>query len=141
MGNIIRNGLSVIIGFIIGALVNMLVLQLGMALIPPPSGFDMNSSQGLSEALKVMEFKHCISPFLAHALGTFVGAMVAVKIAVNHHAVFAYVVGSFFFAGGFYMVLILNAPMWFNVSDLILAYFPMAWLALKLNTSRQRGQN
>jgi hypothetical protein len=43
------------------------------------------------------------------------------------------VVGAFFFLGGLYMVSILPAaPLWFDVLDLALAYFPMAWAGAKL---------
>jgi hypothetical protein len=38
------------------------------------------------------------------------------------------VVALFFFIGGFFMVLKLPSPVWFNVIDLVFAYFPMAWL-------------
>lgn len=65
--------------------------------------------------------------------GTLIGAFVAVRIAASHHKIFAYTIAGLFFLGGLYMVLILNAPMWFNITDLVLAYFPMAWLALRLN--------
>jgi hypothetical protein len=34
--------------------------------------------------------------------------------------------------GGVYMVNILPSPMWFNVLDLGLAYFPMAFLGYRL---------
>jgi len=31
------------------------------------------------------------------------------------------------------------APLWFILLDLIVAYLPMAWLALKLGSLRQRS--
>ena len=34
----------------------------------------------------------------------------------------------------FQMVMILPAPMWFNITDLVLAYIPMAFLAAKLGS-------
>jgi hypothetical protein len=130
---ILKNIIAVVAGLLFGSAANMLTLQIGMALIPPPEGFDMNTPEGLNAAFAVMETKHFISPFLSHALGTFVGAFIVARFAARHHKTFAYVIAGLFFLGGLYMVLILNAPMWFNLTDLILAYFPMAWLALRLN--------
>ncbi len=104
-----------------------------MALIPPPEGLDMNTPEGLKAFYAAAETKHFITPFLSHALGTLIGAFVALRIAASHHKIFAYTIAGLFFLGGLYMVIILNAPMWFNLTDLILAYFPMSWLALRLN--------
>ena len=71
-------------------------------------------------------------PFLAHALGTFVGALVAAIIAASRKMTFALVIGCVFLLGGIYMVTVLPAPMWLNVADLLLAYIPLAYLAGKL---------
>jgi len=133
MKDTIRNILAVLAGITLGGLTNGLILKFGMHFIPPPEGFDMNTPEGLNSAFAAMEFKHYVTPFLSHALGTFVGAFVAIVVASNRKKVFAYTISSVFFLGGLYMVLILNAPMWFNVTDLLLAYFPMAWLALRIN--------
>lgn len=133
MNPLLKNIIAVVAGLLFGSAANMLTLQIGMTLIPPPEGFDMNTPEGLTAAMSRMEHKHFITPFLSHALGTFVGAFIAVRIAANKHKVIAYVLAGLFFFGGLYMVVILNAPMWFNLTDLILAYFPMAWLALRLN--------
>lgn len=76
-------------------------------------------------------------PFLAHALGTFVGALVASLIAANRKMLFAIVIGLFNLTGGIVAVTMIPAPMWFNVTDLVLAYIPMAFLAGKLGSSKK----
>lgn len=128
----LRNILAFVLGLVAGSAANMLILQFGMYLIPPPSGFDMNTPEGLNAAFAVMEFKHFLTPFFSHAIGTLVGSFLVIKIAAGHQMTFAYALATLFFLGGLYMVIILNSPMWFNVVDLVLAYFPMAWLALRL---------
>ena len=133
MNPILKNIIAVVAGLLFGSAANMLTLQIGMTLIPPPEGFDMNTPEGLNAAFAAMDTKHFISPFLSHALGTFVGAFIVARFAASHHKTFACVIAGLFFLGGLYMVLILNAPMWFNLTDLILAYFPMGWLAMKMN--------
>lgn len=73
-------------------------------------------------------------PFLAHALGTFVGALVAALIAANRKMLFAIVIGLFNLTGGIVAVTMIPAPMWFNVTDLVLAYIPMAVAGGKLGS-------
>lgn len=136
MNPTLKNALSLIAGIALGSVVNGLILQAGMAIIPPPAGFDMDTPEGLNAAFAVMETKHFITPFLAHAIGTFVGAFITVRFAANNKKTFAYTISGLFFLGGLYMVLILNAPLWFNITDLVLAYFPMGWLAVKLNKAK-----
>jgi hypothetical protein len=79
-------------------------------------------------------------PFLAHAIGTFVGALTCARIAVSMRMVLSMMVGVLFFAGGAQMVTVLPAPMWFNITDLVFAYIPMAFLAAKLVTPKASNQ-
>lgn len=131
MHPILKKTIAVIAGLLIGGIVNSLIVMNSAGLIPPPEGFDLNTPEGLQGAMPLMEPKHFLLPFLSHALGTLVGAFVTAKIAVTYRFLLAMVIGFFFFLGGTYMVSILSAPMWFNVTDLLLAYFPMAWLGAK----------
>lgn len=131
MNPVLRNILAVAAGLVAGSVLNMALINLGPMLIPPPDGADMTTSEGLKAAMAMMEPKHFIFPFLAHASGTMAGAWIAVKLAASHFKVIAMIIGAFFFMGGALMVQMLPSPMWFNATDLILAYFPMAWLGHK----------
>ena len=71
-------------------------------------------------------------PFLAHALGTFVGALVAYLIAATYKLQLAYVIGAFFLCGGVVASFLIPAPTWFIALDLLAAYIPMAWLATRI---------
>lgn len=132
MKNLARNILALPIGIFLGGALNMLLVTLGPNLIPPPEGADLTSMEGLAEAMKNMEFKHFIMPFLAHALGTLFGAFVTSKIAMSNKLAQGMVVGVLFFAGGIMMVMQLPSPIWFNILDLSMAYFPMAFIGYKL---------
>ena len=88
---------------------------------------------------KLFEPKHFIMPFLAHALGTLVGAFLAGSIAINHKMKFALGIGVFFLAGGITNVFMLPSPTWFILFDLILAYLPMAWLGGRLASRGESG--
>ncbi|MDZ4748099.1 MAG: hypothetical protein SH808_06395 [Saprospiraceae bacterium] len=132
MNPIVRNILAVVAGLIFGSVINMGLITISGSVIPPPEGSDVTTMEGLKASMHLMQPKHFIFPFLAHALGSFFGAWLAAKIATNHKIKFAMVVGGLFLLGGIANVFMLPSPMWFNVVDLIGAYIPMAYLAGKL---------
>ena len=128
----VRNILAVIGGLIVGSIVNMGIVTLSAIVIPPPPGADMSTMEGVIAAMPLFESKHFIFPFLAHAMGTLVGALVAALIATERKLTPALVVGAFFLLGGIYMVWTVPAPMWFEAADVLLAYIPMAFIGAKL---------
>lgn len=127
---ILRNILAVVLGFVIGSLVNMAIVMFGPGLIPPPAGVDVSNPESLAASMHLFQPRHFVMPFLAHALGTFAGALVAFLVAASHKAVFAWVIGGVFLLGGIAACFMIPAPVWFMVLDLVVAYLPMAWLAI-----------
>jgi hypothetical protein len=132
MYTIIRNVLAVIIGLVVGGIVNGGLIVASPHVIPPPAGVDVTDSQSLSESIHLFEPKHFVFPFLAHALGTLAGALFAFLVAGSYRSVFAYVIGLANLAGGIAAACMIPAPAWFIVLDLAAAYLPMAWLATQL---------
>ena len=111
---------------------NGLIVKYSGAIIPPPTGFDVTTEEGLKAAMAVMEPQHFIMPFLAHSIGTLVGAFLVTLFIKERKLFRALLVGFLFFLAGAYMVLILPSPLWFDALDLGLAYIPMAWFGYKL---------
>lgn len=134
MNSIFKNILAIIAGIFIGMIVNMGLIMISGQIIPIPEGVDNTTTEGLVAGMHLFEPKHFIMPFLAHALGTFVGAFVAAKLAASHQMKFAIAIGVFFLLGGIASVFMLPSPTWFTVLDLGLAYIPMGLLAGKLAT-------
>lgn len=134
MNPILRNILAVIAGLVLGSIANMAVLMVSNNIIPLPAGADNTTAEGLKATIHLFEPKHFIFPFLAHAVGTFVGAYVCARIAA-HKMVLAMFIGLFFLAGGIYMVVILPSPIWFTLVDLLGAYLPVAYFAGKIASS------
>jgi hypothetical protein len=132
MLTLIRNLLAILLGVMAGAAVNMALVSISPMLIPPPAGVDVNNAESLSLGIDLFEPKHFIMPFLAHALGTLAGALVAYLVAASHKNRFAYVIGVFFLCGGIAASFMIPAPTWFIALDLIVAYLPMAWLGILL---------
>lgn len=129
---ILRYVLALLAGLVAGAAVNMGLVMISGSVIPPPEGVDVTSTESLKASIHLFKPKHFLMPFLAHALGTLVGAFTAARLAPAHSMRLALIVGLFFFAGGMSAVFMLPAPAWFNVLDLVAAYFPMAWLGGRL---------
>lgn len=137
MNPILRNILAIILGVVIGGIVNMGLIMISGSVIPPPEGADVTTTEGLQAAMHLFEPKHFVFPFLAHALGTLVGAFIAALVADNHKIKFALVIGVFFLIGGIMSIFMLPSPTWFSILDLVGAYIPMAWIggliALKMS--------
>ncbi len=132
MTPILKNILAVIAGFTIGATVNMGLVILGPKLIPVPEGMDVMNPESYMAHVHLLETRHYIMPFLAHALGTLVGAFFAARIAANRKSLFAMLIGLIFLLGGIQASRMIPAPTWFVTTDLLLAYLPMAWLGWQL---------
>ena len=141
MNPIIKNILAIIAGVIIGSSVNMGIIMVSGSVIPPPEGADVTTTEGLKASMHLFQPKHFIFPFLAHAIGTFTGAFLAVLIAANHKIKFALGIGVFFLAGGIASVVMLPSPTWYNIVDLVGAYIPMAYLAGKSAVQKNKKNN
>ena len=137
MKGIIRNILAVVIGLVLGSMVNMSIIMVSSSIIPPPEGVDVTTMEGLKSSMHLFEPKHFLLPFLAHALGTFTGAIIAGLIAASHKMKFSLAIGVVLMAGGIANVFMLPSPLWFTTVDLVAAYLPMAWLGGKLTGGKK----
>ena len=99
--------------------------------ILPIEGVDPNDVEALAKAMPGLGAEYFIFPFLAHALGTLVGATAAGFIAATHKIKIALIIGVLFLAGGITACFMIPAPGWFIAADLLLAYIPMAWIGGK----------
>lgn len=132
MNKTLRNILAIVAGVVVGSVVNMGIIMVSSSIIPPPEGVDNTTVEGLKAGIHLFQPKHFLFPFLAHALGTFVGALLTALIASTRKMLFAMIIGVFFLAGGIANILMLPSPMWFTLVDLLGAYLPMAYFATKL---------
>ena len=137
MNPTVRNILAVLAGVIVGGVINMGIVNISGSIIPLPAGVDPTNTESLMEAMPFFGPEQFIFPFLAHAIGTLVGAYTVARLAASHSQQLAYIVGAVFFMGGIAASYILPAPLWFSAFDLIAAYFPMAWLGHRLVASNK----
>lgn len=129
---VLRSVLALVLGLVVGGAVNMGLVILGPHVIPVPAGVDASNAESLRASVHLLEPRHFVFPFLAHALGTLVGAFVCAVIAAGWRTAFALVIGVFFLAGGIAAANMIPAPTWFLVLDLGVAYLPMAWFGARL---------
>ena len=132
MSKFLRMVLAVVVGFVLGSVLNMALIMVSGKVIPAPAGADVTTMEGLKASIHLFEAKHFVFPFLAHALGTLVGALVACWVAPGKSPAPAYIVGGLFLLGGIANTVMLPAPAWFVAADLLLAYLPAAGLGVAL---------
>ena len=137
MNPIARNVLAVISGVVVGSLVNLGLINIGPFVVPLPEGADLSTMENLRDSMKLFTPVNFLFPFIAHALGTLSGAFIAAKVAASRPMTFAIGIGVCFLIGGAMMVSMLDGPMWFNVTDLLLAYIPMGYLGGILARGKQ----
>ena len=113
------------------------IIILGPKVIPFPDGVDMSNMDKFAENLMLFRPANFIAPWLAHALGTMVGAFFAAKIAATQKTTFAFGIGTFFLVGGIVMVTLYGGPLWFVLADLFAAYLPMAYVGGMLAGANQ----
>lgn len=135
MSPIVKNVIAIIAGLAIGSLVNMSLVSIGHN-VYPIEGLDPNDMEALAKIMPTLDVKYFIFPFLAHALGTFVGAILAGLIAATHKMKFALGIGIAFLVGGVIASSMIPAPKLFILADLTIAYIPMAWLAGMIASKR-----
>src|SRR5262245_25111208 len=108
---ILRNTIAVLLGLVVGSAVNMALVMASPHVIPPPAGVDVNDPESLRSSIHLFEAKHFVFPFLAHALGTWTGALTAFLIAKSHRSIFAYVISAAFLVGGIAMAFMIPVPL------------------------------
>ncbi|MBL7964114.1 MAG: hypothetical protein JNM31_09770 [Flavobacteriales bacterium] len=128
MNPILRNVLAVLLGVAVCLYLNGMLLGVMMKLVGTPEGFDVNTPSTFT----LLQAKHMLSPFVAHAVPSLVGGFVAALIAATRKMTFALVVGGVHLLGGIAAAFMIPAPAWFIAVDLLVAYLPMAWIGGRL---------
>jgi len=131
MNPILRNILAVIGGWAAGSAINMGLIKIGHKVFPI-EGIDPNDMEALAAIMQTLDAKYFIFPFLAHAVGTFFGAMIAGLLAASHKLKLSFVIGGLFLIGGIMVNYMLPGPSWFAALDILIAYIPMAWIGGKI---------
>jgi hypothetical protein len=128
MAPVVRNVVGVLVGAIVCVLLNGFLLGLMMGLVGTPAGFDPADLATFT----LLERKHFLSPFVAHAVPSLIGGLIAALVAATRKVTCALIVGGLHLLGGIVAAFIIPAPAWFIALDLSVAYLPMAWIGGKI---------
>ncbi len=128
---ILRNIAAVVIGLVIGSIVNMCLIKLNGTLVPLPEGMDPNDMDSLQANMGQFTLLNYLVVFVAHSFGTLTGAVIAGLIGASNKLILMYIIAFAFMLGGISMVIMLPTPIWFAFVDLAFAYIPVAWLVGK----------
>jgi hypothetical protein len=129
----IRKILAVVIGIVAGSIFNMAMVTASQAVYPLPEGVDPNDF----EAFKAYVEAHglptgaLIMVLLAHAGGSLVSGLACGLIAMRSWYAAGIGLGILWTCGGIAMLMMLPAPTWFAVADVVL-YIPAALLGVQL---------
>lgn len=138
MKKVVNSVLVVLAGIIAGSLVNMGLVNIGPFIVPLPDGADVSTMENLRDSMSLFSPINFLFPFLGHAIGTFVGAYIVVRMAPNHPLRYAMGIGVFFLLGGIAAVYQIGGPTWFIIADLLLAYVPMAYFGYRFASSSRK---
>ena len=131
--HILKRTTVIFIAIFSGAMLNGAIINISNKVISPPKGFDLITMEGLQAAMPHMGPEHFVFPFLAHALGTLIAAILISRFLTSQQLIFSMMAGILFLMGGVSMVVMLpTTPIWFVLLDLIVAYVPMAYLGYRL---------
>lgn len=127
----IRNILAIVIGIVAGSAFNMAIVTASHAVYPLPEGIDPNDFEAFKAHVEAQGLPAgaLIMVLVAHAGGSLVSGFVCGLIAMRSWYVAAIGLGLLWTCGGVAMLLMLPAPTWFAVSDIIL-YIPAALLGV-----------
>ena len=123
----LRKILAIVLGIVIGSVVNMAFIQLSHSAYPLPEGVDPNDF----EAFKAYVEAHGLPTgallivLVAHAGGSFASGFVCGAIVRKPWYLAAALLGILWTVGGVAMLLMLPSPTWFAVTDVAL-YVPAA---------------
>jgi len=119
--------LGLVLGVLAGSALNMGLIAIGGVLLPPPEGVDPTDLESIRANIGSYSPLQFVPPFVAHAAGTLVGAVIVTATTRGALLWPALVVGGVFLLGGIAVVaMIPETPLWFMAVDLGLAYLPMA---------------
>lgn len=129
----IRKILAVLLGGIVGGAFNMALVTVSHAMYPLPDGLDPNDFEAFKAHVEAhgLPTGAMIIVLVAHAGGSFVSGFVCGLIAQRSWYVAATILGILWLCGGIAMLMMLPAPTWFAVADVLL-YVPSALMGVKL---------
>jgi hypothetical protein len=135
-----RSVVSVVVGFLAGALVVGLLEALGHRLYPPPAGIDLNDPEALKTIIKSLPRGALIMVLVAWTAGSLTGGFVAALIALRRKTVHALIVGGLQMLAGGVTMLMIPHPSWFVITSFLVVIPASSLGALAAYLLQQSGR-
>ena len=133
LNTMIRKILAVLVGLFAGGVFNMALVTVSNVMYPLPKEVDPNNFEAFRAHVQAngLPTGALMIVLAAHAGGSFVSGFVCGLIATRPWYLAATILGILWTCGGVAMLMMLPAPTWFAVADVLL-YVPAALLGVKL---------
>lgn len=137
---IIKSFLAIIIGIIVGSVINAGIILLFNAIFGTPEGMNLLDEESVKAHAHQLTTANYMGTLLAHQLGTLVGAFVAAKISPMGKIICSIAIGIWFLLCGIYASSLIPAPIWFVITDFVL-YIPLAFIGGKWGSRSKVNNN
>ena len=129
----IRRILAVVLGIVAGSLFNLAMVNISHAVYPLPEAVDPNDFDSFRAYVEAngLPTGAMILVLVAHAGGSFVSGFICGLVARRTWYLAAALLGLLWMCGGIAMLMMIPAPTWFAIADILL-YVPGALLGVKL---------
>ena len=108
-----RNAGAILLGLMVGMMVNMALINLNFALVAPmPEGLDMADPEALGAFIATLPAAAFILVIAAHLGQAFIGGWVAARLGASHPMRLALIVGAVTLAGGVGALMMIPGPSW-----------------------------
>ena len=136
----IRKILAVVLAIVVGSGFNMAIVTLSHTVYPLPKEIDPNDFDAFRAHVEAhgMPTGALLLVLVAHAGGSFVSGLVCGLIAQRPWYAAAAALGFLWLCGGITMLMMLPAPVWFAVTDLVF-YIPAALAGVRLGGGWSRS--
>lgn len=137
----VRHCIAFLVGGFAGGLFNMALVMVSQAMYPLPEGLDPNDFEAFQAHVEVVGLPTgaMMIVLLAHAGGSLVSGLVCGLIARRACYLPAALLGILWTCGGIAMLVLLPAPTWFAVADVVL-YVPSALLGVTWGGALMAGR-
>jgi len=107
-----RNFGALVLGLLVGMVLNMVVIGISMTLHPLPTGVDMNDTVAMGEYISNLPPLAYLLALIAHNLQAFVGGWVAARLCKDRPMAWAGAIGALTMLGSAYNMSLYGGPSW-----------------------------
>jgi len=123
---ILRNIAAVLLGLVVGSMLNMAIIELNTSVFfPAPPGMDFNDPEAFSAYMAELPAAAFLVVMVAHLTQAFVGGLIAAFAGKTRPMMLSMIVGGFTMLGGIMAFMMFDSPAWMLIEMPL--YIVCAW--------------